>query len=224
VKNSTIGSNPLKVKVEDAVSMPVIVRVNKFGPESSTKFSEQFSYAHSIDQPVIPVVVDSFGGTVYDLMGMLDTIEQSDRPVATIVEGKAFSCGAFLFSAGSEGYRFMGPYSTLMIHQVSISDMDTKTVEELGVTSAELNRINRILFSRMAISCGHEPDYFMDLLNEKRHNADWYMDPREAVRHNLANNVGLPEYTTEVTVERRFEFDHDLWKPWNKGLRRRKRN
>jgi ATP-dependent protease ClpP protease subunit len=36
-------------------------------------------------------------------MSMISAIKDAELPVATIVEGKAMSCGAILFSFGEEG-------------------------------------------------------------------------------------------------------------------------
>ena len=98
---------------------PIVIRVNKFDEESAAKFSAQMSAAQSTGQTMIPIVIDSYGGQVYSLMSMIANIKSSKIPVATIVEGKAMSCGALLFSYGVSGYRFMDKHATIMIHDVS---------------------------------------------------------------------------------------------------------
>ena len=98
---------------------PVIIRVNKFDEESAKEFASQVSLAHNTGQNVIPIVIDSYGGQVYSLMSMIAVIKNSELPVATIIEGKAMSCGAVLFTFGEEGMRFMDKDATLMIHDVS---------------------------------------------------------------------------------------------------------
>ena len=55
-------------------------------------------------------------------MSMISDIKHSSIPVATIVQGKAMSCGAILFSFGAEGKRYMDPDATVMIHDVSSMD------------------------------------------------------------------------------------------------------
>ena len=93
----TYSKDPLISKCELNRS-PVIIRVNKFDEKSAQEFSEKMSDAHNTGQPVIPIVIDSYGGQVYSLMAMISEIEHAELPVATIVEGKAMSCGAILFS------------------------------------------------------------------------------------------------------------------------------
>jgi len=50
--------------------------------------------------PLSLFVVDSFGGSVYGVLGMVAAIENSHVPVATIVTSKAMSCGFILFALG----------------------------------------------------------------------------------------------------------------------------
>ena len=177
---------------------PQIIRVNKFDEESAKKFSEQIAIAHNTGQKVIPVVIDSYGGQVYSLMSMIGAINAAELPVATIVEGKAMSCGAILFSCGEEGLRFMDPNATLMIHDVS--SMDFGKVEELKAGAAEADRLNKIVYQMMARNCAKKDDYFMKIVDKKKH-ADWFLDAAEAKKHGLANQLRLPKLSLEVSVD-----------------------
>ena len=116
---------------------PIIIRVNKFDEESAKEFAGQMALAHNTGQKVIPIIIDSYGGQVYSLMSMISTIRNSELPVATIVEGKAMSCGVILFSCGTPGYRFVTKEATLMIHDVS-SGMVGKN-EEIQASAKEKN-------------------------------------------------------------------------------------
>ncbi len=177
---------------------PQIIRVNKFDEDSAKKFSEQVALAHNTGQKVIPVVIDSYGGQVYSLMSMIGAINAAELPVATIVEGKAMSCGAILFSCGEEGLRFMDPSATLMIHDVS--SMDFGKVEELKASAAEADRLNDIIYKVMARNCGKKDDYFMKIVDKKKH-ADWFLDADEAKKHGLANQLRLPKLDIKINVE-----------------------
>ncbi len=41
---------------------PVVIRVNKFDEESAKKFSDAMSEAQNTGQPIVPVIIDSYGG------------------------------------------------------------------------------------------------------------------------------------------------------------------
>lgn len=177
---------------------PVIVRVNKFNEESAKKFAQSLAQAHNSGQNIIPVVIDSYGGEVYSLMSMIAAIKDSELPVATIIEGKAMSCGAVLFTFGEEGLRFMDTDATLMIHDVS--SMEWGKVEELKASAKEADRLNEKIYTMMARNCGKKDDYFLKIIDKKKH-ADWFLESEEAKKHNLANQLRLPTLRINVAVD-----------------------
>ena len=97
---------------------PVIIRVNKFDEDSAKDFAAKIALAHNTGQNVIPIIIDSYGGQVYSLMSMIGSIKASTLPIATIIEGKAMSCGAVLFTFGEDGLRFMDEAAILLINHV----------------------------------------------------------------------------------------------------------
>ena len=181
---------------------PIIIRVNKFDEPAVKKFHQEMAQAHNTGQKVIPVVIDSYGGQVYSLMAMISAIKHAELPVATIVEGKAMSCGAILFSFGDQGLRFMDPDATVMIHDVS--SMKHGKVEEIKASAEEMERLNQKVYTMMARNCGKRDDYFLKLVHKKGH-ADWYLDSEEAKKHNLANQIRVPTLKIKIDVDIEFE-------------------
>ena len=186
------------IKEVELKKNPIIIRVNKFNEESAKKFAAEIAAAHNTGQSVIPVVIDSYGGQVYSLMSMIGAIKNSELPIATIVEGKAMSCGAILFSFGEEGRRFMDPNATVMIHDVS--SMAWGKVEDVKVSAEETDRLNQIVYKMMAQNCGHEDEYFLEKVHERGH-ADWFLDAKQAKKHNLANQLRIPTIYIDVSVK-----------------------
>jgi ATP-dependent Clp endopeptidase proteolytic subunit ClpP len=182
-------------------NLPVVIRVNKFDEKAAQEFSKDVARAQNTGQPTLPIIIDSYGGQVYSLMSMISDIQHSHLPVATIVQGKAMSCGAILFSFGVDGMRYMDPDATVMIHDVS--SMGWGKVEEVKVSAQETERLNQKVYKMMAKNCGHEENYFLDIVHEKGH-ADWFLDAKECKRHKLANKLRVPEMKIGVKVE--FEF------------------
>ena len=127
--------SPLLKEQKLVDNLPVVIRVRKFDEVAAKEFSNLMSKAQNTGQPVVPVIIDSYGGQVYSLMSMISDITHYNIPVATIVQGKAMSCGALLFSFGAEGYRYMDPDATLMIHDVS--SMKCGKVEEVKAGAEE---------------------------------------------------------------------------------------
>jgi ATP-dependent Clp protease protease subunit len=193
--------SPLLKEAKLIDDLPVVLRVRKFDEATAKEFSSLVSKAQNTGQPVLPIIIDSYGGQVYSLMSMISDIQHSRIPVATIVQGKAMSCGAILFSFGTEGYRYMDPDATLMIHDVS--SMSWGKVEEIKVSAEETDRLNKKIYHMMAENCGHHKDYFLDIVHEKGH-ADWFLEPDECKKHNLANHIRVPELKIETKVK--FDF------------------
>jgi ATP-dependent Clp protease protease subunit len=197
----TTKISPLIKEIELRKS-PVIVTVNKFDEKSAKDFQQQISLAHNTGQKIIPVVIDSYGGQVYSLMSMISAIKHAEIPVATIVEGKAMSCGAILFSFGEQGLRFIDPDATVMIHDVS--SMEYGKVEEIKASADETERLNQKVYTMMARNCGKKDDYFLKIVHKKGH-ADWFLDAEEAKRHGMANQIRVPKFNIGVNVDIDFE-------------------
>jgi len=181
--------------------LPVVIRVRKFDEASAKTFSETMASAQNTGQPIVPVIIDSYGGQVYSLMSMISDVKNSKIPVATIVQGKAMSCGAILFSFGTEGHRYMDPDATLLIHDVS--SMGWGKVEEIKASAAETERLNQKVYRMMAANCGQPEDYFLNIVHDKSH-ADWFLDAEECKKHKMANHLHVPELKIKATIN--FDF------------------
>ncbi len=177
---------------------PTIITVNEFNEEAARKFQDQISIAQNSGQKVIPVEIDSFGGEVYSLMSMIAAIKASKIPVATIVQGKAMSCGAILASFGEEGLRFMDKDATMMIHDVSSYAFGK--IEDLKANAREAERLNKKVYIMMSRNCGKSDDYFSKLIHDKGH-SDWFLDAEEAKNHGLINHIRMPELQISVKVD-----------------------
>lgn len=192
----------IKVKnLVDLIEQPIVIRLKKFNEESTDKFSEDLNKAHETGQPIIPIVVDSYGGQVYSVLGMIAELQNVQLPVATIVESKAFSAGAILFGLGNDGLRYMAPHATLMIHEVS--SFQFGKVEDLKADVEETDRLNTYIFELLSKNCGKSKHYFLDIIHEKGH-ADWYLTAKEAKKHNLCNHIAVPSFNVKISVDYKF--------------------
>ena len=190
------------IKTIELKQEPVIITINKFDEESAIDFSSAVSIAHNTGQKVIPVIIDSYGGQAYSLLSMISTIKSSILPVATIIRGKAMSCGAILASFGEDGLRFMDKDAIMMIHDVSSAAFGK--VEDLKSDAREADRLNKKVYKMMARNCGKQDDYFLNLIHDKGH-ADWFLDADEAKEHNLVQHLRVPNLKGTVTVNIDFE-------------------
>jgi len=195
----------IRSKHEELIVEPVIIRVKEFNEKAAEEFSMAMAKAHNTGQPIIPVIIDSYGGQVYSLLAMIADIENARLPVATVAVGKAMSCGSVLLSCGAEGHRYIDSNATVMIHEVS--SMEFGKIEEMKAGTNEADRLNKYIFHKMAKNCGHsDPDYFLKLVDSKKH-ADWFLPANEVKKHKLANYIKVPFFTTKITVDMKFGFE-----------------
>ena len=66
----------------------------------------------------INLMINSPGGDIYEMFGIIDYIESLDVKVNTICRGRAFSAAAIILVCGT-GSRMMSKRSTVMFHQSS---------------------------------------------------------------------------------------------------------
>ncbi|MEM9808039.1 MAG: ATP-dependent Clp protease proteolytic subunit, partial [Cyanobacteria bacterium P01_D01_bin.56] len=86
--------------------------------ESSNLIVAQMLFLEAEDpEKDIFLYINSPGGSVYDGLGIFDTMNHIKPDVSTICVGLAASMGAFLLSAGTKGKRLSLPNSRIMIHQ-----------------------------------------------------------------------------------------------------------
>ena len=187
--------------IDDAFStsdikiQPKTVWVTEFNEEAAKEFAENMHRAHLTGQTVIPVIIDSYGGEVYSLLSMIAEIRSSELPVATIVKGKAMSCGSFLAAAGTPGYRYCDSEATYMIHEVS--SMAWGKTEEVKADAAETARLNNRVFKILDQHCDQELGYFLEMVHQKKH-ADWYLSAAAAKKQRIVDHIKIP--TMEIKL------------------------
>lgn len=79
----------------------------------------------------IKLYINSPGGSVYDGLAIIDTMDYIKPDVQTIGIGLQASMGAMLLSCGAKGKRFVLPNSRIMIHQPSSGTEGKVTDQEI---------------------------------------------------------------------------------------------
>ena len=81
----------------------------------------------------INLYINSPGGSVYDGLAIIDTMNYIEPDVQTIGIGLQASMGAMLLSAGAKGKRYVLPNSRIMIHQPSSGTQGKITDQEIAL-------------------------------------------------------------------------------------------
>ena len=87
--------------------------------------------AHEDPNKDIKLYINSPGGSVYDGLAIIDTMDYIKPDVQTIGIGLQASMGAMLLSCGAKGKRFVLPNSRIMIHQPSSGTRGKITDQEI---------------------------------------------------------------------------------------------
>ncbi len=126
--------------------------------------------------------INSPGGSVYDGLGIFDTMQHVKPDVHTVCVGLAASMGAFLLCAGAKGKRSSLLHSRIMIHQPlggargQASDIRIQADEILFIK----DKLNKELSDRT----GQPIERIMEDTDR-----DFYMSPSEAVDYGIIDNV-----------------------------------
>ena len=126
--------------------------------------------------------INSPGGSVYDGLGIFDTMQHVKPDVHTVCVGLAASMGAFLLCAGAKGKRSSLLHSRIMIHQPlggargQASDIRIQADEILFLK----DRLNKELSDRTG-----QP---IERIREDT-DRDFYMAPHEAIEYGLIDTV-----------------------------------
>ena len=126
--------------------------------------------------------INSPGGSVYDGLGIFDTMQHVKPDIHTVCVGLAASMGAFLLTAGTKGKRSSLRHSRIMIHQPlggargQASDIRIQADEILFLKE----RLNTELSERTG------KDY--ETIKEDT-DRDFYMSPQDAVEYGLIDLV-----------------------------------
>lgn len=170
---------------------PVVVTVRgQFNEDMSKAFFEDMDKALLTGQRVIPIRIDSFGGYVHTLIGMIDYLEELKSRryhIVTMVIGKAMSCGALLFMMGDE--RYIAPMSEVMIHRMW--SMTAGRTDDMKADLEATQRLEARVKEACSINIGKGKSWLIDEL-AKRKDTDWTLTARECKRHNVATRIGLP--------------------------------
>ena len=130
----------------------------------------------------IEIFIDSYGGYVYQVFGLVGIIEKSVTPIHTICTGAAMSCGFIMLIHGHK--RFCYEHGTPLYHQVSsgfsgkVQDME----EELEEINRIQNKIEEMTIRKTKIE--------KKALDENRKTkVDWYFTAEEALKLKVVDVV-----------------------------------
>ena len=189
------------LEVESKNNSLVTLHVNEFTDASAKIFYEEFEKAYVKEQPVVPVIINSYGGQVDSLLVMIDTIlsyQAHIGQVATVCLGKAMSCGSILLGFGSIGHRYCAPNARGMIHQFRSGAWGP--VCSIETSAAETRHLNNRVYKLLAKHCKQPNNFYLDLIDNNK-NEDIYLTPEQLKGLKLVDELKVPHFSLQQTSE-----------------------
>lgn len=138
--------------------------------------------AHEDNKKPIKLYINSPGGSVYDGLAIIDTMNYIEPDVETIGIGLQASMGAMLLSSGTKGKRFALPNSRIMIHQPSSGTEGKITDQEIML------REGVFLKKRLAEIFAKNTGKKMEQV-EKDMDRDYWMSVEEAKAYGIIDKI-----------------------------------
>jgi len=163
------------------------IDVQMFHPYISGLYADAFKMIHDSEQAYVPLVINSYGGYVDCLSTMLDEIDNSEKPVITIVTGVAMSCGAVLATSGTKGLRFIGNNARFMVHEAA-GGARGKSSDVLNDAKDLQNMTDKLVYERFDKQAGKPEGYTKNLVKDN-FNADLFLNANEALAHGYMDSI-----------------------------------
>ena len=138
--------------------------------------------AHEDPKKPIKLYINSPGGSVYDGLAIIDTMNFVEPDVETIGIGLQASMGAMLLSSGAKGHRYCLPNSRIMIHQPSSGTEGKITDQEIALKEGIY--LKKRLAEIFAKNTGQKLDQV-----EKDMDRDNWMSAEEALHYGIIDKI-----------------------------------
>ena len=105
----------------------------------------------------VNLMINSPGGDIYEMFGIIDYIESLDVKVNTVCRGRAFSAAAIILTCGT-GKRMMSKRSTVMFHQCS-SFLGGK-MSDITAFLYNVKSLEKIIYGMLAEKTTQDADWW----------------------------------------------------------------
>jgi len=148
----------------------------------------QLLYLEQIDdRKDIKMYINSPGGSVYDGLGILDTMDFIRPDIITVNTGLAASMAAVILCAGTKGKRKSLKRSRTMIHQPMSGSYGTYQASDITIDAKEINTLKMELYEIISEKTGQDIKKV-----EKDADRDYWMNSSEAKEYGMIDEIVKP--------------------------------
>ena len=129
----------------------------------------------------VNLMINSPGGDVHEMLGIIDYIESLDVKVNTICRGRAFSAAAIILACGT-GTRMMSKRSTVMFHQSS-SFLGGK-MSDISAYLDNVKNIEKTIYDILADKTNKDQAWWKDNMK-----SDLYLTAEQLKEYNVIDTI-----------------------------------
>ena len=154
---------------------------------TSELVKSQLLYLEQIDHKKdIKMYINSPGGSVYDGLGIIDTMDYIRPDIITINTGLAASMAAVILCYGSDGKRKSLKRARTMIHQ-PIGYTGYAQASDIEIDAREINSLKKELYEIISSKSGQKYDKV-----EKDSDRDYWMTADESLKYGIIDEIIKP--------------------------------
>jgi len=144
------------------------------------QFRETTTFKGSKDDP-INLIINSPGGEIHEMMGIVDYLNSLNIKINTICRGKAFSAAAVILTLGS-GLRMMSKRSTIMFHQAS--SMISGKLTDVTATVDFVKQVEQDIYNMLAERTKKDAAWWKDHMR-----SDLYLTADTALEYGVIDQI-----------------------------------
>jgi ATP-dependent Clp protease protease subunit len=129
------------------------------------------------------LIINSFGGSVYDTFAIINAITTSKTPIITTNIGSSFSGALYILAAGH--IRLAAPLSSFMYHELS-TDLYYTYKDKISEEMTEMKRIQDML-EEFLVSRTKVNRKMLEKYNKSR--SEWYFGVEDAIKFKIIDGV-----------------------------------
>jgi ATP-dependent Clp protease protease subunit len=132
----------------------------------------------------IHLIINTYGGSVDDMLALYDMIQFVPCPVHTLGIGKIMSAGIFLLAAGQKGHRQIGKSARCMYHMIW-GDSDGTILDHENELD-EMKRLQGVCNDIMSKHTKLSKETLDEWMDSKK---DIYISPAEAIKLGIVDKT-----------------------------------
>ncbi|MBO4334116.1 MAG: ATP-dependent Clp endopeptidase proteolytic subunit ClpP [Paludibacteraceae bacterium] len=189
INPSILEERQLNVTQMEVFSRLMMDRIIFLGSEvddyTANVIQAQLLYLDSADPGKdISIYINSPGGSVYDGLGIYDTMQFIKSDVSTICTGMAASMASVILVAGAKGKRFALPHSRVLIHQPMGGVAPGTQATDMEITTREILKLKKELYD---IISEHSGTAYEKVYADA--DRDYWMTAQEAKEYGMIDEV-----------------------------------